>query len=165
MTTQIGPMAETTRCRLPNDRDLAFALTIVKSKPAELAISEYLALLRQHIAKGRRENALSAVYRHLDRSAYWRAEHDRIKSQLKAAEDAKTDAMRETEALKKRLEELKAGGSSTAKKRRADPDIVSYPRSAKRARRAGSPDRSVSGMESPFDADVELDNSDASSKS
>lgn len=47
---------------------------------------EYIRLLRQHVAKGRRENAISSVYRHLDRSSFWRSEYERLKDALLAAE-------------------------------------------------------------------------------
>ncbi|TLD04189.1 hypothetical protein E2P81_ATG10651, partial [Venturia nashicola] len=60
--------------KLPSDRTIAFAAAVVSSKPADLTVREYISLLNRHVAKGRRENALSAAYRHLDRSAYWRCE-------------------------------------------------------------------------------------------
>lgn len=129
--------------KLPSERAIAFAIAIVSSKPPGLNVREYITILRQHIAKGRRENALSVVYRHLDRSSYWRSECERTEAKLKAAEADRVEALAETEALKRTIERLKASAASPAKKRKADPDIVPYPRSPKKARRAVSPAPSV----------------------
>lgn len=132
--------ATSTRLKLPSDRDIAFAAAVIRSKPDKLSIPEYLSLIRQHIAKGRRENALSTVYRHLDRSAFWRTECERANASLQAAQDRETDALKEVELLRSRIEVMKA---SPSKKRRADPDVVLYPRSPKKGRRTVSPARGI----------------------
>lgn len=49
--------------------------------------TEYIRLLQQHIAQGSREQALSSVHRHLDRSSWWRGEYERTKEALNAARD------------------------------------------------------------------------------
>jgi len=149
--------------KLPSDRDIAFAATIISSKPEGISIPKYLSLLRQHIAKGRRENALSAVYRHLDRSAYWRSECERMDASRQAAEARETDALREVDLLKARIEIMNASVASSTKKRRADPDVVLYPRSPKRGRRTASPARSVVADE-VLDVDALPDGGDESSE-
>nr|OQO22459.1 hypothetical protein B0A51_11601 [Rachicladosporium sp. CCFEE 5018] len=95
--------------RLPSDRDVALAMSVVSNKPDDMTVRDYIALLRQHIAKGRRENTLSAAYRHLDRAAYWRAECERRDLALRASEAATMDGLREIEMLKAKNEILKAG--------------------------------------------------------
>lgn len=65
--------------------------------------TEYISLLTRHVAKGRRENALSTAYRHLDRSAYWRAECERIKEDSRIAQEERLEALREIDSLKTKL--------------------------------------------------------------
>ncbi|KAI5357849.1 hypothetical protein Slin14017_G118620 [Septoria linicola] len=126
---------------LPDERTIAFAVSVVRSKPPELSIEEYIKLLRQHIAKGRRENALSTVYSHLDRSAYWRAEADRVKAGLKAAEKETIGLRQEVAVLKSKLDNRPS--SPTKKRKKPDEDIILVPRSPKKSKRAGSPERIV----------------------
>jgi hypothetical protein len=150
-------MAQSQR-KLPDDRTIAFAAAIVSSKPADLTvqgtpststtrslnlqlttllIAEYISLLTRHVAKGRRENALSAAYRHLDRSAYWRAECERAKADCRSAEKARLEALREVDLLKAKLEVTKmaAGGGAGAKRKRAGADVVPYSREIKKGRK------------------------------
>jgi hypothetical protein len=144
--------------KLPDDRTIAFAAAIVSSKPADLTMrgksftstssclnlqvtkspsTEYISLLTRHVAKGRRENALSAAYRHLDRSAYWRAECERAKADCRSAEEARLGALREVDLLKAKLEVAKmaVGGGSGAKRKRAGADVVPYSREIKKGRK------------------------------
>lgn len=97
--------------------------------------------MRQHIANGRRENALSSVYSHLDRSAYWRSEADRVKAGLQAAEDEALRLRQEVASLKNKLENRPA--SLVKKRKKPDEDVILVPRSPKKSRRAGSPERVV----------------------
>lgn len=151
--------------KLPSDRTIAFAAAIISSKPADLTVrgkpclhpppslpltsltlsltlsAEYISLLTRHVAKGRRENSLSAAYRHLDRSAYWRAECERAKADCREAEEAKLQALREVDLLKAKLEVAKmaagaGGGHGGAKRKRAGADVVPYSREvAKKGRK------------------------------
>ncbi|GAB7334415.1 hypothetical protein MBLNU13_g06421t1 [Cladosporium sp. NU13] len=117
--------------RLPTDRTIAFAAAIISSKPADLTVREYISLLTRHVAKGRRENALSVAYRHLDRSAYWRAECERAKADCRTAEEARLEALREVELLKAKLEGAKmvAGtGAGVKRKRAGGADVAPYSR-------------------------------------
>jgi hypothetical protein len=142
--------------KLPSDRTIAFAAAIVSSKPAELTVrgksshsyktltlphqltltlsTEYISLLTRHVAKGRRENALSAAYRHLDRSAFWRAECERAKTDFRAAEDGRIEALREVEFVKAKLEIAKsaAGSAGGVKRKRGNADVVPYSREVKK---------------------------------
>lgn len=103
--------------------------------------AEYISLLTRHVAKGRRENALSVAYRHLDRSAYWRAECERAKADCRFAEEARLEALRDAELLKAKLEVAKmaAGAGAGVKRKRAGgggADVVPYSReSAKKGRK------------------------------
>lgn len=106
------------------------------------AYTEYISLLNRHVAKGRRENALSAAYRHLDRSAYWRAECERAKADYRAAEEARIDALRVVDTLKARLEAAKSAGGGT-KRKRGNADIVPYPREIKKGRKDAEEKREV----------------------
>ena len=143
----------------PSDRTIAFAVSIVLSKPEELTVrgvhaystrsicivltrnAEYIQHLRQHVAKGRRENAISSAYRHLDRSSYWRSEYERLQDALKAADDDKLDLKREVDGLKAKLDDVRS--SSPAKKRKkADEDVVPVPRSPKKLKQDTSPAKS-----------------------
>ncbi|KAK5167829.1 uncharacterized protein LTR77_007528 [Saxophila tyrrhenica] len=119
--------------KLPSERTIAFAVSIVRSKPPELTIAEYIQLLRQHVAKGRRENALSSAYRHLDRSSYWRAEFERMKAALESVEGENVDLKREVDGLKEKVASAKQG--PVKKRKRVDEDVIPVPRSPKKARR------------------------------
>ncbi|KAM3422631.1 hypothetical protein BST61_g120 [Cercospora zeina] len=123
--------------RLPSKKAIAFAMTVVRYKPPELSVHEYIKLLRQHIAKGRRENALSSVYCHLDRSAFWRSEAERGRAALRSAENEAIDLRREIVALKSKLDNRPA--SPVKKRKKVDPDVILVPRSPKKAKRATSP--------------------------
>ncbi|KAF2209199.1 hypothetical protein CERZMDRAFT_87171 [Cercospora zeae-maydis SCOH1-5] len=127
--------------RLPSKQAIAFAMTVVRYKPPELSIHEYIKLLRQHIAKGRRENALSSVYSHLDRSAFWRSEAERGRAALRSAENEAVDLRREIAALKGKLDNRPS--SPVKKRKKIDQDVILVPRSPKKAKRAASPLRSA----------------------
>jgi hypothetical protein len=150
---------------LPSERTIAFAAAVVSSKPADLTVRgklalsaqsihthhdqltpptpEYITLLTRHVATGRRENALSAAYRHLDRSAYWRAECERAKTDLRAAEEAKLDALREVDVLKSKLEIAKMAMVAGSKRKRQDADVVPYSREVKKGRKEAEEKREV----------------------
>jgi hypothetical protein len=104
---------------------------------------EYITLLTRHVAKGRRENALSAAYRHLDRSAYWRAECERAKTDCRAAEEAKLDALREVDLLKSKLEFAKTAAITGSKRKRQNGDVVPYSREVKKGRKDAEEKREV----------------------
>ncbi|EME86135.1 uncharacterized protein MYCFIDRAFT_82074 [Pseudocercospora fijiensis CIRAD86] len=127
----------------PSPRAMAFAISVVRSKPPELAVAEYIRLLRQHIAQGRRENALSSVYRHLDRSAFWRSEFERTKDALHASESQAVDLQLEIEKLKTKMEHLKSNAPNK-KRKKQDIDTIPVPRSPKRPKRESSPPRALS---------------------
>ncbi|OQN97455.1 hypothetical protein B0A48_16614 [Cryoendolithus antarcticus] len=116
-------------------------MAVVSNKPDDMTVRDYIALLRQHIAKGRRENTLSAAYRHLDRAAYWRAECERRELALRASEAATMEGLREIEMLKAKNEILKASTAVPTKRKRVPADVVPVPRSPKRTRRDHSPAR------------------------
>ncbi|KAK4546368.1 hypothetical protein LTR36_002045 [Oleoguttula mirabilis] len=142
----------------PSDRAIAFAISIVLSKPEDLSVREYIRLLRQHVAKGRRENAISSVYRHLDRSSFWRSEYERLKDALQAAEGESVDLRREVDTLKAKVENARPV-TTTKKRKKVDEDVVMVPRDPKRTKRDASPTRGVLGttvdVERDFDfADV-----------
>ncbi|KAF2773082.1 hypothetical protein EJ03DRAFT_348133 [Teratosphaeria nubilosa] len=129
----------------PQQISIAFALSVVMSKPENMKINEYVRLFLQHVAKGRRENAISSVYRHLDRSSYWRSEYERLGDALKASEAEVVDLRREVEALKAKGtgEAARPSTSAVAKKRKkaVDEDVIPVPRDPKKAKRDASPVR------------------------
>jgi hypothetical protein len=129
--------------------EASFPLLTIKKKnyPISIAtntpsLTEYISLLTRHTAPGRRENALSAAYRHLDRSAYWRAECERAKTAYRAAEDARIEALREVDFLKAKLEIARSAGTG-AKRKRADADVVPYSREVKKGRKDAQEKREV----------------------
>ncbi|KAI6855792.1 hypothetical protein KC338_g8705 [Hortaea werneckii] len=136
------PAAEQAQPKRPSERSIAFAVSIVLSKPDSLNIKEYIRLLRQHIAQGSRDQALSSVHRHLDRSSWWRCEYERTKEALDAAQDQTVDLQREVEALKGKLETARLP-KPAKKRKKVDEDVVPVPRDPKRARREASPPRSA----------------------
>lgn len=72
-----------------------------KAAPANLfEPPEYIRLLRLHFAKGKRSDAISTEYRHLDRSSFWRSEFHRIEDKAKDLEDENTDLRMEVERLR-----------------------------------------------------------------
>ncbi|KAI7544688.1 sure-like protein [Hortaea werneckii] len=134
--------AEEAQPKRPSERAIAFAISIVLSKPEGLDVKEYIRLLQQHIAQGSREQALSSVHRHLDRSSWWRGECERTKEALSAARDQTVDLQREVEVLKGKLETARLS-KAPKKRKKIDEDVVPVPREPKRARREASPPRST----------------------
>lgn len=116
-----------------------------------LTPSEYIGLLRQHVAKGRRENALSAVHRHLDRSSYWRAEYERVKEALDAAETDRIYLKLELDRLKASKEAILDKNRPKKRKKADDSDVIPVPRSPKRAKQASSEQM---GASTPANVDV-----------
>lgn len=114
--------------------------------------ADYIKLLRQHIAPGRRENALSSVYSHLDRSAYWRSRAELVKVDLERAQDEAVDMRREITTLKRKLEERPP--NPIKKRKRHDENVILVPRSPRKNKRATSPDRGMQlTVEHPTDAE------------
>lgn len=119
-----------------------------------IASTEYIRLLRQHIAKGRRENAISSAHRHLDRSSYWRSEYERVKHALQIAEGEAVDLRMEVERLKVRAENAKPATTAAKKRKKAgDEDIIPVPRDPKRAKREASPVRRAGDVDVGRDFD------------
>ncbi|KAK4910303.1 hypothetical protein LTR49_020984 [Elasticomyces elasticus] len=158
----------------PSSLAIAFAFAVVTSKPAELSVKgiihhsghinrtqslthfiEYIGLLRQHIAKGHRGNAISSTHRHLDRSSHWRSEYERVKDALRTSEGEAVDLKMEVEKLKARVESAKAAASAPKKRKKADEDVILVPRSPKRAKRDVSPGRK--GGRDDVDVEKEFD--------
>ncbi|KAI6878351.1 sure-like protein [Hortaea werneckii] len=134
------PAAAQAQPKRPSERSIAFAVSIVLSKPEGLDIKEYIRLLQQHIAPGSRERALSSVHRHLDRSSWWRGEYERTKEALTAAQEQTADLQREVEVLKGKLETARLS-KPTKKRKKIDEDVVPVPRDPKRAKREATPPR------------------------
>lgn len=61
---------------------------------------EYIRLLRLHFAKGKRSDAVSTEYHHLDRSAFWKSEFWRMQDKTRDLEDENTDLRIEVERLR-----------------------------------------------------------------
>ncbi|KAH9829204.1 mitochondrial large ribosomal subunit YmL35 [Teratosphaeria destructans] len=137
--------------RRPQPISIAFAFSVVRSKPANMKINDYVRLFLQHVAKGRRENAISSVYRHLDLSSYWRSQYERLGDALEASEAEVVDLRREVEALKSKGtgEVTRPGTGAGAKKRKkvVDEDVIPVPRDPKKAKRDASPARRPGGIE------------------
>nr|POF18638.1 hypothetical protein CFP56_62146 [Quercus suber] len=153
--------------KLPAHASLALAVCIVTSRPQDVSVRgtnghhlpgpclthtmschalppdltllpEYIALLRRHIAKGRRENAISAAYRHLDRSAFWRSESERLRDVCAAKEDEIFRLNQELEIVKLKSQAAKVAAPSK-KRKKPDPDVILVPRTPKRPRTPKSP--------------------------
>ncbi|KAK4565633.1 hypothetical protein LTR86_003481 [Recurvomyces mirabilis] len=143
----------------PSQQAIAFAISVVLSKSEGLSVQEYIRLLRQHIAKGRRENAISSVYQHLDRSSYWRGQYECTKDALRASEGSSVDLQRDIEKLKSQLESTKQSAGSNGPKRRkkvVDEDVILVPRSPKRAKRDTSPARGSGTTEVNIERDFDF---------
>lgn len=102
--------------------------------------SEYIQLLRQHVAKGRKADGISSKQRHLDRSSFWKSRYERTKESLKEAEDRAVDLRREIEVLKSKVDAVRPSTASR-KRKKHDLDTVPVPRSPKKTKRAASPTR------------------------
>ncbi|KAK1813869.1 hypothetical protein LTR12_011777 [Friedmanniomyces endolithicus] len=119
-----------TRPKRPGKLAIAFALSVVTSKPAELS----------HVAKGRRRDAISSTQRFLDHSAHWRSEYERAKDAWQIAEGQAVELRMEVERLKARLESAKPAASVPKKRKKAvDEDVIPVPRSPKKAKRTANP--------------------------
>jgi hypothetical protein len=116
---------------------------------------EYTEILRQHGTKGRRDQALSSTYRHLDRSSYWRSEYERMKDACKTAEGSVLGLKLENDSLKQEL--LKSRSASPAKKRKKQPDedVILVPRSPKKQKH-GAPSSETAYNAVNFTADLDL---------
>ncbi|KAK3679977.1 hypothetical protein LTR78_000354 [Recurvomyces mirabilis] len=157
--TPLTPADSPSTPRRPSQQAIAFAISVVLSKSEGLSVQEYIRLLRQHIAKGRRENAISSVYRHLDRSSYWRGQYECTKDALRASEGSFVDLQREIEHLKSQLESAKQSAGSNAPKKRkkfVDEDVILVPGSPKRAKRDTSPARGSGATEVSIERDFDF---------
>lgn len=116
---------------------------------------EYTEILRQHGAKGCRDQALSSTYRHLDRSSYWRSEYERMKDACQTAEGSLVDLKLENDSLKQEL--LKTRPSSPPKKRKKQPDedTILAPSSPKKQKQgAPSSERTYIAVNLAVDLDL-----------
>ncbi|CAK4030157.1 Hypothetical predicted protein [Lecanosticta acicola] len=141
----------------PDRFTIGFAIAIVRSKPPEISVGEYIRLLKLHIAKGRRQDAVSTVHRHLDRSAFWRSEYERMKDSFKSVEDEATDLRREIVVLKSELNAAKPA-SSTKKRKKGVEEDTPLPRPAKKGRIIALP---VKTILMPFDHPSEIELSES----
>lgn len=132
----------------PKNALIAYAIALVRSKPPELTnrgmsnaitsqpcspllmFAEYLRIIAQHFAKGRRADALSSTYHHLDRSSWWRSEYERQKRATTVAEEEVLDLKLEVDRLKAKIETA----NPTKKRKRVDEDVVPVPRSPKKSK-------------------------------
>lgn len=146
--------SESGRRPLPSDRTIALANSIVLSKPDGLSVRgmvfelcgrdltntypEYLQILRLHIAKGRRSDALSSSHRHLDRSSLWSSEYERMKDANEAAEKKLADLKLENERLKQGLEKPRPASPVKKRKHQPDEDVIPVPRSPKKQKKASA---------------------------
>lgn len=127
------PISELSHESCPVRLDLHLGHALPLSVPRLMNYAEYIALLRQHVAKGLRENAISSLHRHLDRSSFWRAEFERVNKEKTVAQDEVIDLEREIQTLKAKIETTKSNTNPTKKRKKAtDDDVVPYPRSPKR---------------------------------
>ncbi|KAK0302837.1 hypothetical protein LTR01_008511 [Friedmanniomyces endolithicus] len=139
MAAITGIGTSSTRPKRPGKLAIAFALSVITSKPTELSVKEYIRLLCQHVARGRRKNAISSAHRFLDRSSHWRSEYERAKDAWEVAEGQAVELRMEVQRLKVRLESAKPAASALRKRKKAvDEDIVPVPRSPKKAKRIGN---------------------------
>lgn len=134
----------------------------VTSTPMQSTIThyflEYIRLLRLHIAKGSRAGAVSSTYQHLDRSAYWRSESERMQSTLKNTQDEVVDLQREIGILKAKLDVAKLS-NPTKKRKKNDDETIPYPRSPKKSKPDASSARN--GAVALFDSTTEAEFSQA----
>ncbi|KAK1057697.1 hypothetical protein LTR33_013573 [Friedmanniomyces endolithicus] len=101
---------------------------------------EYIRLLCQHVAKGRRRDAISSTQRFLDRSAHWRSEYERAKNAWQIAEGQAIELRMEVEKMKVRLESTQPAASASKKRKKAvDEDVIPDPRSPKKAKTIANP--------------------------
>ena len=130
-----------------NKDRIAYAVGLLKSKPEQLSARgmyltlwpappvqyltylEYLRILKQHEAKGRRDHALSSTYSHLDRSSYWRSECLREAEEKATLKQELDDLNLEHDRLKTKLELM----SPVKKRKKVDEDVVPVPRSPKKS--------------------------------
>lgn len=73
---------------------------------------------------------MSAAYRHLDRSSFWRSEHERTANTLRAFELENAQLKMQIDKLKGKLES--ANSTQLKKRKRVDEDVIPVPRSPKR---------------------------------
>ncbi|GAB7365468.1 hypothetical protein MBLNU230_g6541t1 [Neophaeotheca triangularis] len=138
--------------------DVACAISIVNSKPPEISIQDWLEHIQQHVARGRRDRAASSIYRHLDRSSFWRAEASRAQVEAQEARHEAFQLKLEVEALKAKVEAVKTDNATSKKRKKVDEDVVPVPRSPKKAKRDVSPARRVPNVQSAgdFERDFEF---------
>ena len=108
-------------------------------------LPEYISILRQHGAKGRRADTLSLSHRHLDRSSMWRSEYERVKKACKEAEKQLAKLKAENDRLKQ--DPGKPGPASPTKKRKKEPDedVMPVPKSPRKQKQTPSSSASELG--------------------
>ncbi|KAF2860012.1 hypothetical protein K470DRAFT_86811 [Piedraia hortae CBS 480.64] len=140
-------MTQSHQAKCPSSRSIAFAISIVRSKPPELSIREYIKRIRDHIVQ---EQSATRT-RQLDRSAFWQCEYERTKDALRASED-------EVVRLKSELEKLKSGkGSSrpSSRKSKRGTERSSSPLKDAKRPRTSDVEEIISGIQTEIsDADA-----------
>ncbi|EME47515.1 hypothetical protein DOTSEDRAFT_50899 [Dothistroma septosporum NZE10] len=135
----------------PDARVIALAVSVVRSKPEELSVGEYIRLLKQHVAKGRRDRTISSQHRHLDRSSYWRSEAERMKAQVKAWESHAINLQKQLDVSRVKLDASRPS-SPIKKRKKFDEDTIPVPRLPKKSKtNAAAPFSSSAALRPPED--------------
>ncbi|KAL1649135.1 hypothetical protein SLS58_001707 [Diplodia intermedia] len=121
----------------PSKLHLAYALAVIRSKPPDLSVKDYILHLREHVRPKSKSNANKGSERHLDSASYWvqrfhqadaarakletkltehEREIERLKSELHSAQN--TSAARATPSTRKRKDAVLPTSSAPAAKRR-----------------------------------------------
>ncbi|KAL1619807.1 hypothetical protein SLS54_006403 [Diplodia seriata] len=121
----------------PSKLHLAYALAVIRSKPPDLSVKDYILHLREHVRPKSKSNTNTGSERRLDSASYWAqrfhqadaarakleaklTEHEReierLKSELHSAQN--TSATRATPSMRKRKDAVLPKSSAPAVKRR-----------------------------------------------
>ncbi|KAF2718900.1 hypothetical protein K431DRAFT_314552 [Polychaeton citri CBS 116435] len=108
--------AGSTPTRLPSPYDVALALAVVKTKPLELTVREYIMTLLPHCTGQKRWP------QRFDRASYWRGEHERATTALNVAVGERDNFKRANETLKSQALDLSAPRPALKKRKKAKAD-------------------------------------------
>ncbi|KAF2733944.1 hypothetical protein EJ04DRAFT_543860 [Polyplosphaeria fusca] len=114
VTSAVGP-AELAPSRV----QVALAIVILKSKPKDLTVREYIEHLRDHLRRGHLPIQNTDPLRYLDSVAYWRDESLRYEDRCHELESTVTDLRRANDELRVRIDTKSGDDAASAKRKRA----------------------------------------------
>ncbi|KAK2797689.1 hypothetical protein FQN50_009113 [Emmonsiellopsis sp. PD_5] len=130
----------------PSQTQLALALTIVKSKPANIPLKDHILQIRQHIHNGGNRHSNTTEDKHLDSITFWREAYEKSESAQSKLQDRIYELEQRNEALALRGEEKNSAGANLTTKRKSDGDLPTTASRSQKRSKTSKTGRSATSM-------------------